>query len=226
MSSVLIEQLTEKIPELAKLAGADRDLMIANAQSIELPAGSRVFQTGAPCGAFVMVLDGSVRVQMIAENGREIVLYRVESGQTCILTTACLLANESYSAEAVTESPTSAVALPAGCFQTLLAQSQPFRDFVFSNYGQRISSLVLLVEEVAFRRIDTRLALFLVERQDADGDLKRTHNELAVELGSAREVISRQLKEFERRGWITLLRGHVKICNAGALENLRKEQCD
>ena len=222
----MIDQLTEKIPELAKLAGADRDLMVANAQSIDLPAGSRVFQTGAPCGAFVIVLDGSVRVQMIAENGREIVLYRVESGQTCILTTACLLANEAYSAEAITESPTSAVALPAGCFQTLLAQSQPFRDFVFSNYGQRISSLVLLVEEVAFRRIDTRLALVLVEHQDDNGDLNRTHNELAVELGSAREVISRQLKEFERRGWIVLSRGHIKICNADALANLCKEQCD
>jgi len=219
-------QWIDDVPGLAGLAAEDRQHVLNNTQTLDLPAGTRVFETGAPCGAFVLVLDGSVRVQMIGENGREIVLYRVEGGETCILTTACLLANEAYRAEAVTENRTTAIALPAAHFQALLARSQGFRDFVFSSYGHRISSLVLLIEEVAFRRIDVRLSEFLIDHQDGNGDLRWTHGELAVELGSAREVISRQLKEFERRNWISLSRGLVSILDAAALENFFSGICD
>ncbi len=219
-------QWIDNIGELAGLAKADRQLIADRAQSLDLPSGTRVFETGGPCGAFVLVLEGSVRVQMIAENGREIVLYRVEDGETCILTTACLLSDEAYSAEAVTETRTSAIALPAPVFQTLVDRSAVFRTFIFSTYGQRISSLVLLVEEVAFRRVDVRLAEFLVTHRDAEGTLRRTHGELAVELGSAREVISRQLKEFERRNWISLARGQVNVQNIAALEKFSAGQCD
>ncbi len=205
------------VPALAGMETACRDRLAANAQEMVVPAGAKVFEVGAPCGAFMMVLEGCVRVQMIAENGGEIVLYRVEDGQTCILTTACLLANEAYGAEAVTEVETRAVALPEPQFQSLLAESDVFRRFVFSSYGQRISDLVLLVEEVAFRRIDARLAHFLRERRDGGGVIERTHQQIAAELGSAREVISRQLKEFERRGWIAMSRGRIKVLKPDSL---------
>jgi len=192
-------------------------------QTMTVPAGTKVFETGNPCGAFLMVQHGCVRVQMIGETGREIVLYRVEEGQTCILTTACLLSGDLYSAEAVTETETTAIALPTAQFNELLNRSQAFRNLVFDSYGKRISSLVSLVEEVAFGRMDVRLAQLLLQRSDPEGVLKKTHYDLAVELGTAREVISRQLKEFERKGWIMLSRGQVKISDAEALRGFISE---
>lgn len=203
---------------LGCLGPEDTAFITSHLQKMTVPAGTKVFETGNTCSAFLMVLDGCVRVQMIGETGREIVLYRVEDGQTCILTTSCLLSGDLYSAEAVTECETTAVALPVQQFKELLNRSQAFRDLVFLSYGQRISNLVSLVEEVAFGRVDVRLAQFLRDRADDEGLLKKTHYELAVELGSAREVVSRQLKEFEKKGWIVLMRGQVKILDPKGLE--------
>ena len=220
------ENWTAQIPGLNKLTGADLSFLENNIQKMTVPAGAKVFETGAPCGAFLMVLHGSVRVQMIGETGREIVLYRVENGQSCILTTACLLSNEAYNAEAITETETTAIALPVSAFNQLLAQSAEFREAVFANYGQRISNLVLLVEEVAFGRIDVRLAQFINQHHDGQNILKKTHQELAVELGTAREVISRQLKDFEKKSWIKLSRGQLEITDKSAFSHFISSQCD
>ncbi|MDV7340524.1 Crp/Fnr family transcriptional regulator [Terasakiella sp. A23] len=220
-----MNQITN-IPGFEKLSADDAAFIQPHLQQITVPVGAKVFETGSTCGAFLMVLDGCVRVQMIGETGREIVLYRVEDGQTCILTTACLLSGDLYSAEAITESETTAIALPVAQFNELLNRSQVFRELVFASYGTRISNLVSLVEEVAFGRVDLRLAQFLLDRSDSQSILKKTHYELAVELGTAREVISRQLKEFERKGWITLSRGQVKITDKSGLQSFISAECD
>ncbi|MBL4693401.1 MAG: winged helix-turn-helix domain-containing protein, partial [Magnetovibrio sp.] len=99
----------------------------------------------------------------------------------------------------------------AATFHHLVDSSPVFRAFVFSSFGTRLSDLLMLVDEVAFHRIDVRLAKFLIDRQDDSGALKITHHNLATELGSAREVISRQLKDFEKRGWVKLSRGHIEV---------------
>jgi len=153
---------------------------------------------------------------MVAENGREIVLYRVSGGETCVMTTACLLAHENYGAEGMAETDITAVAISNTTFRTLLGASERFRDFVFSAYGERLADLMVLVEEVAFRRLDLRLADFLVKNQNG-GTIETTHQALAVELGSVREVVSRVLKEFERRGWVKLARGRIEVMNDGGL---------
>ncbi|WP_417819842.1 Crp/Fnr family transcriptional regulator [Terasakiella sp.] len=216
----------EHLPFLNQLTADEKRRLETNAQLVEVPSHTKLFSPGDECGAFLLVIDGSVRVQMVGDNGREIVLYRVESGQTCVLTTACLLSHEAYNAEALTEEKTTAIALPARAFQEFLATSNGFRDLVFASYGQRISSLVLLVEEVAFKRIDVRLAQFIDRHKDKDGIVKKTHYDLAVELGSAREVISRQLKEFEKKGWIELLRGKLIVKNPEDLKTFISRHCD
>lgn len=208
------------------LSAQDHAFISPHLQRLCVPAGTKVFEAGAACTAFLLVVEGCVRVQMIGETGREIVLYRVEDNQTCILTTACLLSGDAYSAEAITECETTAIALPIEPFNALLNRSQGFRDLVFSSYGKRISNLVSLVEEVAFGRVDARLAQFLVDRMDAQHTIKKTHYELAVELGTAREVISRQLKDFERKGWIALSRGRITITDTNRLSDFIRTQCD
>ena len=207
-------------PALENLEPKTARQLAQASQSVSLPANQHVFHAGDICQNFLLVLDGIVRVQMMSESGREIVLYRVAPGQTCVLTTACLLGHDTYSAEGVSETAVKAIAIPAPAFHQLMDASAVLRDFVFQSYSGRLASLMMLVEEVAFGRIDIRLARFLCERANAHGVLDTTHQKLAVELGSAREVISRQLKDFERRGLVRLSRGQVSITDSAQLKTL------
>jgi CRP/FNR family transcriptional regulator len=207
----------------APLQGLDaptRQFLEAAASLVTLPAGAVTFTPGEHCEMYVLVIAGCVRVHMLSETGREIVLYRVEGGETCILTTACLLAGMNYAAEAIAETDVRVALLPGAAFRELMARSAVFRDFVFQAFGARIADLLLVVEEVAFRRVDVRLARLLLERQDAAATVRLSHNDLAVELGTAREVVSRQLKDFERRGWVSLHRGSIDLISPADLSNL------
>lgn len=197
-------------PSLSKISDTAWYQLLQQVQEITIPADEQVFLEGDSCQQYLLVVDGSVRVQKLSESGREIVLYRVESGQSCVLTTSCLLAGDHYSAEAVTESEVRAVAFPQAAFEQALGASSQFRRFVFASYGERISGLVMLIDAIAFGRMDSRLADYLLHHAK-DGVVEATHQHLARELGTAREVISRLLKEFERHGEVNLSRGKVHI---------------
>ncbi|RMC98806.1 Crp/Fnr family transcriptional regulator [Aquitalea palustris] len=211
---------TGSFAALAGLDDASRQLLQAHSQPVRVAEGTVLFREGSPCQAYLFVLEGQIRVQKVGENGREITLYRVEAGETCIVTTACLMSGTDYDAEGVAETAIAAQALPIPAFRQLLATSAAFRDFVFRAYGSRIADLLLLIEEVSFGRIDQRLAACLLQRARGQSALSLTHQEVAAELGSAREVISRQLKDFERRGWIQLGRGQLQLLDSGALQQL------
>ena len=214
------EDWTARFGELTELEAADRAFVERQARLVELPEGQTIFSPGKKPDAFLLVLEGTVVVHQVGAGGREIVLYRVSGGESCIMTTACLLSDESYLAEGVTETPVSAIALGRADFDALVARSGAFRRFVFSKYASRVTRLMALLEDVAFERIDKRLAGKLIELADPDGALETTHHHLAVELGSAREVISRQVKEFTRRGWLSSGRGRIEILDREALAAL------
>jgi len=214
------EDWTARIGEVSRLDAAALVWLRQKSQPLAVPAGTRLFTEGSACRAYLILLSGSIRVQKVGENGREIVLYRVEAGQSCVVTTACLMSGQEYDAEGIAETDIFARALPMADFRALLAQSAGFRDFVFSAYGTRIADLLMVIEAVAFGRIDQRLAGFLLERGQGPAGLTATHQELAVELGTAREVVSRQLKEFERRGWVRLGRGQIQLLQVEPLETL------
>jgi CRP/FNR family transcriptional regulator len=205
-------------PRLRECGESAVQALCENAQQVRLPAGAKAFEPGAHCDYYLLVVSGTVRVQQISESGREIVLYRVGGGESCVLTTACLLAHQPYAAEGFAESDVEAVIVPQATFHRLLGESSGFRDFVFESYASRIADLMLVVEDVAFRRVDVRLAERLLSRARGNPTIQLTHQDLAVELGTAREVISRQLKEFERRGWVRLARGSVAVNDFPALE--------
>ncbi len=208
-------QLFAPLTELDDTAGRE---IVAALHPIAIPQGTVLMRQGDRCGNYLLVVEGSVKVFARAENGREMVLYRIASGGSCILTTSCLLSSSHFPAEAVAESEVVALLLPAVLFQRGLTESEPFRRFVFDAYGQRVTDLILLVEEVAFRRVDVRLARYLLAQPTAE--LQATHQTIAAELGTAREVVSRQLKEFEQRGWIALGRGHLAVNDRKALSEI------
>lgn len=196
--------------------------ILKQAKERVIPADTVIFKQGDSCQNYFLVLDGSVKVLSRAENGREIILYRVQRGQSCTLTVACLFANDKYPAEGITETEVRALLIPLAIFNRGLQDSPDFRKQVFNTHSQRLSEIITLVEEISFGRVDIRLARTLIHYVDADMMLHLTHQNLATELGSAREVISRQLKEFEHKGWLTLLRGTIKILDISALERFVK----
>jgi CRP/FNR family transcriptional regulator len=208
----------ETFAALAELDAPGRAMLEARAPVRAVPADTRVFGAGRVPEQMLLLVDGVVRVQQTSETGREIVLYRVSAGESCILTTACLLAGEAYSAEGIAETDLRAVAIPRAVFDDLLARSSVFRQFVFDAYGKRIADLILTIEDIAFRRLDLRLADALCRLSGGGDTVRATHQALAKELGSAREVVSRQLAEFQRRGWTSGERGAIRLCDRAALE--------
>ncbi len=209
-------------PELADINDPAWANMLEKANVVTVPKGAILFRDGDACGGYVLVIEGTIRVQKTDPQGREIVLYRVEEGQTCMLTTTCLLAQQHYPAEGIAESETRLCLLPVAEFNHALAGSEGFRRFVMATIGKRISDLMLLIEDVAFGRMDQRLARLLISRADYEksSTLTYTHQGLATELGTAREVVSRILKDFERRNLVELRRGEVEVLNVVALGTL------
>ncbi len=171
-----------------------------------------LFRTGDACEGYLLVLEGSLRVSLLGEGGHAILLYRVGPGESCVLTTTCLLGRQAYPAEGVVETRLEGLLLPTPTVEALIEASPAFRRFALGRIGDRLADLLALVSEVAFRRTDARLAGWLVERSARLGRrLDVTHEAIAKELGTAREVVSRLLKELERRGLVRLGRGTVEL---------------
>lgn len=213
---------TDRFADWAGLDESARGLLVEQGRLVDIPEKTVVFGPGAVASHFLLLLSGTVRVQQLAEGGREIVLYRVQAGESCVLTTACLLADETYSAEGIAESPLQAVMIPRSAFDHLLASSTGFRHMVFSTYARRITGLMRTIEDIAFQRVDVRLAQKLLDLADEQDCIHNTHQQLASELGTAREVITRQLKEFQRRQWLELARGRIELRERESLQRLSR----
>jgi CRP/FNR family transcriptional regulator len=189
------------------------------AQSLmHLPAGSQIFAENQPCQGFPLLLDGSIKVIKLAASGRELMLYRVIPGGSCIISSSCLLGHTDYNARGIAESSLTLLALPVSSFATLMIEHAPFRDFVFHLFADRIGELMQLVEEVAFSRLDQRLAKLILARNETV--LSVTHQQLADELGSVREIVSRLLKGFAAQGLVTLGREQITVTDRTGLQKL------
>ena len=206
-------------PALSTLEPQHHAELLAAVRFNRLNEGDVAYRQGQRCHNYVMCMDGRTRVFKTSESGREILLYQVGAGQTCVLTTSCLMAGSGFPAESTAETDVLLAALPASVFHGLMRSSMPFRQFVLDNYGDLLSSLITLVDEVAFASLDLRLARRLLAEADAQGMVLKTHQQLAQDLGSVREVISRYLNDWERMGWVRASRGSVEVLNAAALAN-------
>jgi CRP/FNR family transcriptional regulator len=213
-------QWVERFLGLSQLEPSIKQQLTQRSAIINVPAGTVIFGPGKSPENMLFLLDGTVRVQQVSETGHEIVLYRINAGESCVLTTACLLGYDDYSAEGIAETKVTAAAVPRSVFDDLVAQSKSFRTFVFAAFSKRITDLFLVVDEVAFQRMDVRLAHKLIELTGPSNIIKTTHQQLSVELGTAREVVSRQLQEFQRRGWIAQSRGIIELLDRERLRAL------
>jgi CRP/FNR family transcriptional regulator len=212
--------LVHAYPELAELGLKSRKAFIAAATARDADRGEAVFQAAAPCESAVWLVSGRVRVVARASSGRELLLYRIGPGEVCILGIASLLGHSPYPAHAEVEEPVHAICLPASSFEDLLQSSAELRNLVFRTLASRMRDLMSTLEALAFHRLDQRLARALVARTQntGSGELRCTHQTLADELGTAREMVSRILEDFESSGLLRLGRGRIVVENLPELK--------
>ncbi|MDR2239089.1 MAG: Crp/Fnr family transcriptional regulator [Zoogloeaceae bacterium] len=214
----LLAHLLTLYPALNGLAPAQQAALPQADAIMSLPAGAQVFSERQPCPGFPLLLDGQIKVGKRAANGRELTLYRVAPGGSCIISSSCLLGRSHYNVHGIAETPLTLLLLPPPLFADLMLGHAPFRDFVFHLFAERIGELMQRVEEVAFVRLDQRLArLLLARKEDA---LRITHQQLADELGSVREIVSRLLKGFAAQGLVSLGRGQIALIDRPGLHRL------
>ncbi|MGG5812120.1 Crp/Fnr family transcriptional regulator [Falsiroseomonas sp. CW058] len=205
--------MSDAIP--AGLDAGTRVRIAAAAQRLAVPAGAVLFHPGDPCGGFVMLGRGRVRVDLVAEDGHALLLYRVAPGEACLLTTACLFSGDSYAAEGRAETAVEGLVLPRPAFESLVADSAGFRAFVLAGFGTRLAGLMARIEALSFRSVDRRLAEALLAH--GGREVAATQAELAVEVGTAREVVTRRLAALAREGLVEVGRGTVEIRDRAAL---------
>lgn len=183
-----------------------------------IPAGHDVFVEGDRVNGIALLISGVVRVYKIGETGREITLYRFGTGQSCILTANAILSSNDFPAVATVEQDAEAVIVPADTFRDWVKRYDLWREFVFDLLSQRLFTVMEIVDEVAFHRMDARLASFLLERSQVQSPIRITHQQIASELGSSREVISRLLEDLSARGLIRSTRGEIEVLDDDGLK--------
>ena len=179
----------------------------------KLPKGAEIFAEGDPCTMIAMVLKGIVRVYKLSESGREMTLYRIHPGESCILSISSLLSQKPLGAIAVVEEDVEAYAIPAATFSSWMKIKPCMQDFVFDLLSRRLSEVLTTVEEVAFHRLDERILKYLVSLPKENQEVKTTHQKIAVEVGSSREVVTRTLKDLQSQGLVENHRGAILLKN-------------
>lgn len=213
-AATVADRLAELYPVLAENPPPGwREDVAALGPALQVPAGALLFDEGRPCLGFPMVLEGDVRVARGAAQGRAIELYRVQPGEVCLVSASCLFGQTTLAAHGVATQPTTLMLLPAPMFMHWSAH-EPFRRWVFGVFAYRMADLIELTEAVAFQRLDQRLAGALLGRGPT---LHVTHQQIADELGTVREMVTRLLKRFERNGWVELGRERIELRDAVAL---------
>jgi CRP/FNR family transcriptional regulator, anaerobic regulatory protein len=215
-----LQELSSIYPELAKIDDPLWVETIAQAKAMTVESDTTLFSGSATCNNFMLILEGTIRIYQTAPDGREITLYRVEAGDLCILSLNSLLKKKSFNAIAVTESPVKALALSSDNFKNMMNSSQMFREYVVNILTERLCETIYMVQDTAFNHLNMRLACMLgsLFERNKGSALKVTHQEIAFELGTTLEVISRILKDFERQNCVTLSRGQIELASADGLK--------
>lgn len=211
-TNVIRERFIQAFPAFKSAGEQFISDILSSARLESFSTGRMIYLQGDACSHIALLLSGEIRVYKMSELGREITLYEIGPGDTCILNASCILSDITYPANAATVEAGEMLLLPAARFRELLARHEEMRTFVFSLLSQRLGTVMALVEEVAFGKLDERLSEYLLEKA-GDGQLATTHQKIANDLGTSREVVSRLLKDFERQGRIRLSRNLIHMVN-------------
>ena len=214
------QRIFDRFPFLERASAAFRDEFCDRVSLVQLPAGHLICHDGSPCALLPLVIAGTGRVYKLGEQGREITLYRVEPGQSCVVTASCILSGQTFPAFAECETEVEAIVARPAEVRRWMALSEPWREYIFGLIASRLQEVFGVLDAVLFQRLDRRLIAFLLSQQTAapESAIRMTHQALAVELGSSREVISRVLKGLEEQGLLRTTRGLIELLDLPGLE--------
>ena len=216
-----VSQLSERVlslfPSFGKAGAEVQAELFEHGERVEIPAHQFICMEGNQCSGIPLVLAGCARVYKLSKSGREITLYRVEPGDSCILTASCIMSGVAFPAFVAAETQVEAIVIPPEVLRRWVNQYDVWNKFLWTMLATRFAEVLSLVEEVAFQRVDTRMAEYLVQSAGADGTIKKTHQDIAADIGTSREVVSRILKDFEHKGLIALSRGEIHAENLSGL---------
>ncbi|MEM7726226.1 MAG: Crp/Fnr family transcriptional regulator [Cyanobacteria bacterium P01_A01_bin.45] len=223
MNFFITEIIFSSFPFLEQLDTQIKTDLLSQAQQLKLSAGQFICLEGDFCNHLPLVISGNVRIYKIAESGREITLYHLEQGDSCIMTASCIISKKAFPAFAIAETDVFAIIIPANSLRTWVTHSPIWQNYIFGLLSQRLTNIIEIVEEVAFRRMDSRIASYLLKIRDiCTQTIQITHEEIAQELGTSREVVSRILKTFEKKELLSLSRGMIRLKNWDELEKIAK----
>lgn len=191
--------------------GAGLKALSEHATLMTAPENHKLFATGDTCDNFILIIEGQARIQISTRTGREIILFRIKTGESCALTTSCLLSRSPYYAEGVSETPLQIISIPATTFRKILIEHPELSIGLLDNYAQRIGELTRVIDRLVSRDLNSELKKFLIHNADAQKTVHLSHQRIADELGSSREVISRKLKTYEKAGLVQLARGQITV---------------
>jgi len=206
-----------KFPFVKKLSDEDFARIASVTSFANLYPGQIAYQEEWECPNYIMCVDGRTRVFKTNPSGREVLIYKVEGGGTCMLTTQCLLSGSNFPAESVAEEPTELALVPKAHFHNFMSTIPEFRDFVLTDYTRLLGSVFSLIDSVAFSTVEQRLARRILVDAGESRTVEKTHRELAADIGSVREIVSRHLGDWERSGWVRSSRGKLEILDKQAL---------
>ena len=218
MAALNVELLwNSRFPDFADSRDPSIKKLMASARIVDLPPEKTVFQPGSQCAHYYLLLEGTIRVFVLTASGREVLLYRVQGGQGCVITTSCLLGNDPYNVFGTTDDVVKAFAIPSSLFHETLQNSETFRKFVFQGFAHRLALVLARLESLVEGDIDQMLADSLIQLNQ-NNQVRMTHQLLADRIGTAREVVSRHLKRYETEGWVKLSRGSITLSDINALK--------
>lgn len=223
--NILIKnKLLDLLPFLSKESFKDLDMFFNSGIHQKLPKDKIISVEGDSCSFFSFLLKGVIRVYKIGSSGREITLYRINQGGSCILTASCILSSKKFPAMAVTEEDTEVISFPADLFKDWVSRYSVWQQYVFNLVSERLSDVISVVEEIAFKKVDLRIVEKLIHFLSENiNPIELTHQELASDIGTSREVVSRILKDFEEKKIISISRGQIKILDKEKLETYQKK---
>jgi len=215
------EKIARFYPVIAELPADLLRKVEEMARPIQAPAGRRLFDEGSPCTHYPLLVDGIIRASKIGPDGHEILLYRLNPGESCVITVVALLGGTPYPAVGTADTRLTLFGVPRSLFEDLVLKSSAFRTFVFQSLSQRMARLMALIDDVAFRRVDQRLASRLLRHREP---ITATHQMLADELGTTREVVSRTLESFQESGMLRLGRKRIEILDRHGLGRVHRPE--
>lgn len=208
-----IEELLKNMSFWSRLQEEEQTILIQNAKILDYQAGDAVYSGGTQCLGMMLVLQGTLRTYLLSDEGKEITIYRLRQGDVCVLAASCILSAITFDVEMEAQTDASLLLLPAWVLSKLQDENVYVENYIYKEAAKRFSDVVEALQQMMFLSLTQRVASFLLDEsaKQNTSSIIMTHEEIAKTIGSAREAVSRILKQLAKGGYISLNRGEIKI---------------